>query len=91
MSPCTWRHGLNSSAILVIADPHIPVPPVYYGGAERVIARLCEGLAQMGYVVDLMAGPGSKSYGGQLHVHRLHLRRSLSAMLIENYDSKSNR
>jgi glycosyltransferase involved in cell wall biosynthesis len=56
--------------ILVIADPHIPVPPVKYGGTERVIDLTCRGLVKRGHRVHLMAGPGSKDYGGGLTIHR---------------------
>lgn len=49
--------------ILVIASARIPVPPHGYGGAERVLAQLCEGLAHRGHHVTLMAAKGSKDYG----------------------------
>ena len=57
--------------ILVIADPKIPIPPLHYGGAERTIAYLCAGLQARGHRVDLIAGPGSQSYGGDLLIHHL--------------------
>lgn len=56
--------------ILVVADPHIPVPPRLYGGAERVVHLLCAGLREQGHTVRLLAGPGSQDYGGGLWVHR---------------------
>jgi glycosyltransferase involved in cell wall biosynthesis len=56
--------------ILVIVDPQIPVPPVHYGGAERIVGFLCEGLRDRGHDVRLLAGPGSKNYGGGLWTHR---------------------
>ena len=49
--------------ILVVADAKLPVPPPGYGGAERIMALLCEGLAARGHRVTLMAGAGSKDYG----------------------------
>jgi glycosyltransferase involved in cell wall biosynthesis len=45
--------------ITVIADPIVPVPPVGYGGTERVVHSLCEGLHQRGHEVTLLAAPGS--------------------------------
>jgi len=57
--------------ILVIADPKTPIPPLYYGGAERTVAYLCAELQQRGHQVDLIAGPGSKRYGGNLITHHL--------------------
>jgi glycosyltransferase involved in cell wall biosynthesis len=56
--------------VLVIADPHISVPPVHYGGTERIVALVCEGLQKQGRTVDLMAGPGSGTFGGRLFTHR---------------------
>jgi glycosyltransferase involved in cell wall biosynthesis len=56
--------------VLVIADPILPVPPVKYGGAEREVDLTCRGLVKRGYHVHLMAGPGSKDYGGGLTIHR---------------------
>ena len=56
--------------ILLIADPHIPVPPAHYGGAERVVALYAQEFARLGHRVDLLAGPESKAYGGNLYLHR---------------------
>ncbi len=55
--------------ILMIADPFVPVPPVTYGGSERDVDIQCRGLLERGYSVHLLAGPGSKNYGGRLTVH----------------------
>jgi glycosyltransferase involved in cell wall biosynthesis len=49
--------------VTIIADPVIPVPPLKYGGAERVIASLCDGLVNRGHRVVLVAGHGSRDYG----------------------------
>lgn len=57
--------------LLVIADPKIPVPPLHYGGAERIVDLLCRGLSMLGHEVDLLAAEGSKSYGGRVSFHRL--------------------
>lgn len=56
--------------ILLIADPHIPVPPTHYGGAERVVALYAEEFSRLGHRVDLLAGSGSKSFGGKLYLHK---------------------
>lgn len=55
--------------ILVIADPHITVPPLRYGGTERISALLCEGLKAEGHVVRLLAKAGSTDYGGGVIPH----------------------
>jgi glycosyltransferase involved in cell wall biosynthesis len=41
--------------ILLTADPEIPVPPRLYGGIERIVAGLVEGLRALGHVVALAA------------------------------------
>jgi glycosyltransferase involved in cell wall biosynthesis len=45
--------------VLLIADPFIRVPPVHYGGIERVVADLADGLVERGHQVTLWAAPGS--------------------------------
>ena len=49
--------------ILLLMDPYIKVPPEHYGGIERVIADLAEGLHARGHEVTLWAAPGSKTSG----------------------------
>jgi glycosyltransferase involved in cell wall biosynthesis len=56
--------------ILIIVDPQIPVPPRDYGGIERIVAGLASEFQATGHRVDLIAGPGSRSYGGGLVIHR---------------------
>ncbi len=41
--------------ILLTADPELPVPPTLYGGIERIIDLLIEGLRQRGHIVGLVA------------------------------------
>ena len=55
--------------ILVIADARIPVPPVGYGGTERIVDLLCRGLVERGHAVRLMAAAGSGDYLGTLFPH----------------------
>jgi glycosyltransferase involved in cell wall biosynthesis len=49
--------------IFVTADPELPVPPAYYGGIERVVAQLVDGLVGRGHAVTLFAHPDSKVSG----------------------------
>ncbi len=56
--------------ILLIVDPDNPVPPVHYGGTERVADLLAREWSRLGHIVDLLAGPGSIHYNGRLHLHR---------------------
>jgi glycosyltransferase involved in cell wall biosynthesis len=45
--------------ILLTADPHLPVPPQFYGGIERIIATLIASLRLRGHTVGLVAHPDS--------------------------------
>ena len=45
--------------IVVTADPEIPVPPVRYGGIERIVDELVRGLGKRGHDVHLFAHPES--------------------------------
>lgn len=40
-------------------DPEIPVPPVNYGGIERIVSSLSKEYTKLGHEVFLMANPGS--------------------------------
>ena len=52
-----------SLRILLIMDPFIAVPPQHYGGIERVIADLANGLHRRGHEVTLWGAPGSSIQG----------------------------
>jgi glycosyltransferase involved in cell wall biosynthesis len=41
--------------IALIADPELPIPPLLYGGIERIIAMLIEGYINLGHEVSLFA------------------------------------
>jgi len=47
--------------IAIIADPELPVPPLLYGGIERIIAMLVEGYVKLGHEVSLFAHADSKT------------------------------
>ncbi|HEY4196020.1 MAG TPA: glycosyltransferase family 4 protein [Mucilaginibacter sp.] len=49
--------------ILLIMNPGIPVPPVLYGGIERVVYLLAQEYHKMGHEVTLLAGHGSHCSG----------------------------
>lgn len=51
--------------VVQIAPPWFPVPPVGYGGIERVVYDLCEGLVAAGHEVTLFA-PGDSSTSARL-------------------------
>ncbi|HET9075828.1 MAG TPA: glycosyltransferase family 4 protein [Acidimicrobiales bacterium] len=54
--PPLTRRALS---VAVIAPPYLPVPPPGYGGIERVVSALVDGLARRGHQVTLVAAPGS--------------------------------
>ena len=41
--------------ILLTADPNLPVPPRLYGGIERIVDLLIDGLSRRGHHVTLIA------------------------------------
>ncbi len=45
--------------IALTADPELPVPPLHYGGIERIVDMLAKGLVKRGHEVTLFAHPGS--------------------------------
>ena len=52
--------------VLLVMDPYIKVPPDHYGGIERVVADLADGLAKAGHEITLWAAPGSR-VNGRVH------------------------
>jgi glycosyltransferase involved in cell wall biosynthesis len=49
--------------VLLLMDPFIRVPPDHYGGIERVVADLADGLSRASHEVTLWAAPGSRVNG----------------------------
>lgn len=47
--------------IAQVAPLWITIPPEKYGGIERIVAMLCDGLVEKGHNVTLFASPGSKT------------------------------
>ena len=63
--------------IAQIAPIYEPVPPALYGGTERVIAALCDGLVDLGHDVTLFAAGGSTSRA-RLHPQGPSLRERMT-------------
>jgi len=55
--------------IAQIAPLWITIPPLKYGGIERIIAMLCDGLTDKGHEVTLFASPGSTAKGKLISVY----------------------
>ena len=47
--------------ILLLMDSFIPVPPLHYGGIERVMYDIACKYVEFGHQVTIVAGPGSQS------------------------------
>ena len=78
--------------VLITADPEIPVPPVFYGGIERIVHMLICGLNAKGHQVHLFAHPQSKT-PAQLIPYLGRKSRSLqdtltNALQIKDYIKK---
>ena len=76
----TTGKGMN---ILIIMDPGISVPPVKYGGIERIVYLLANAYQANGHTVTLLAGPGSRCDGKTLHFGENILDRSKWAISKE--------
>jgi glycosyltransferase involved in cell wall biosynthesis len=59
--------------VVLTVDPYIPVPPRLYGGIERVVGQLADGLVKRGHAVTMFAHPDSsapvrlRAYGAPPH------------------------
>ena len=58
------RAGIRGDAALrvaLVAPPYLPVPPLGYGGIERVVGVLADGLVARGHEVTVFAAAGSST------------------------------
>jgi len=83
--------------ILLIMDPGIPVPPVLYGGHERLVHLFAEEYIKMGHEVTILAGPESHCSGttvtfGINDLSRTSSQRFKEVMFVWRYlrKNKSN-
>ncbi|MEO8204531.1 MAG: glycosyltransferase [Chthoniobacterales bacterium] len=53
--------------ILITADPELPVPPVYYGGIERIVDGLVREFQSQGHTIGLVANAASTSPADKLY------------------------
>ena len=69
--------------IAQVAPLYEAVPPTGYGGTERVIAALCDGLTDLGHDVTLFAAAGSRTRGELVEIvpAALRLRMTRDKML----------
>ena len=51
--------------ILFVSQSDLRVPPLLYGGSERILHNLCSSLPKSKYSINLIAGKDSNVYGGR--------------------------
>ena len=56
--------------VLVISGSNNPIPPVFYGGIERMVFNLCNGLSQNEYVINLLAVKKSTHFNGKTKFYK---------------------
>jgi len=75
--------------ITVIAEPWI-VPPLFYGGIERMCHLLCNGLASKGHSVNLLSSSHSKGYNALSFGYRAPTTSFLDRAVCRiNFSAKS--
>lgn len=81
--------------IVMTVDPEIPVPPLLYGGIERIVDMLVCGFTKLGHEVHLFANPESSAtakvipYKGRCSASLLDTLRN--ALQVKNYIQKIKR
>jgi glycosyltransferase involved in cell wall biosynthesis len=79
-----WRK--RPLCIALTADPEVPVPPLYYGGIERIVDMLAKGLAGRGHNITVFGHPRSLTAGrlvpwpGSTSHSRLHTARNAATL-----------
>jgi glycosyltransferase involved in cell wall biosynthesis len=79
-----WRERALSIAVTV--DPELPVPPLHYGGIERMVDMLVRGLTTRGHQITVFAHPGSTTVGrlvawpGRTSRSRIHTALNAAAL-----------
>lgn len=66
--------------IALVAPPYRPIPPIGYGGIERVIQRFIERLAREGHDLTLFALAGSRAPCTIVPIPDAHANRPLSGV-----------
>ncbi len=78
--------------IAITVDPEIPVPPLYYGGIERIVAMLVDEFIQAGHEVTLFANADSltaatlKPYPGKSSKSKIDTIKNIHLLSTEIYN-----
>lgn len=67
--------------LAITVDPEIPVPPLLYGGIERIVYMLVNGLVQHGHDVTLFANPESQVSCRLLPYPRLRSQNNIDTLI----------
>jgi glycosyltransferase involved in cell wall biosynthesis len=79
-----WRE--RPLRIALTADPEIPVPPLHYGGIERIVDLLAKGLVARGHEITVFAHPDSMTPGrlvswpGRMSQSKMHTARNAAVL-----------
>jgi glycosyltransferase involved in cell wall biosynthesis len=75
--------------IALTADPEIPVPPIFYGGIERIVDMLAQGLMARGHDVTVFAHRDSTTAGRLVpwpgHASRSRIDATRNAATLARY------
>lgn len=69
--------------IAVVAPPYLPVPPIGYGGTEKIVSLLADGLVENGHDVTLFASGDSQTKAKLIS----HFPKSLGISAISTQSS----
>ena len=78
--------------IAITVDPEIPVPPLYYGGIERIVSMLVNEFTLLGHEVTLFANESSvtpallKFYPGKSSRSKIDTIRNMHLLSTEIYN-----
>ena len=62
--------------IALLAAPYLPVPPPKYGGTEKIVSLLADGLVARGHDVTLFATGDSRTHAKLVSVIDQHVGNS---------------
>lgn len=88
-TPVQTEVELRPLRVAITVDPEIPVPPVLYGGIERIVDMLVRGLVERGHDVTLFANPNSKVSCALLPYPRLRSRSKIDTVANMRYVSSA--
>jgi glycosyltransferase involved in cell wall biosynthesis len=86
MTPPSSGARCDPLRVLITVDPEIPVPPVLYGGIERIVDMLVRGLRAKGHEVHLFANGASETPASHFRPYAGQDSRSSLDTIINAWD-----